>query len=141
MLKINCCGRKHDDNFDVPLDLHCTYSRDQILAALDFEKPGTVREGVKWLKDKKLDVFFVTLNKSDKDYSPTTMYQDYAINENLFHWQSQSTTSEGSSTGQRYIHHAEQEPNVLICLKCGSCSDVDNNALIHDNTFCCYEAA
>ena len=42
------------------------------------------------------DVFFVTLNKADKDYSPTTMYNDYSINSELFHWQSQSTTAENS---------------------------------------------
>lgn len=63
--------------FDCPLDLHCTYTRDQLLVALDFLKPATVREGVKWLPEKQLDVFFVTLNKADKDYSPTTMYKDY----------------------------------------------------------------
>lgn len=69
--------------------------------------PSTVREGVKWLPEQKLDVLFVTLNKSDKDYSPTTMYKDYSINENLFHWQSQSTISETFAMGQRYIHHQE----------------------------------
>lgn len=89
--------------FDCPLDLHCTYTRDQLLVAMDFLKPATVREGVKWLPEKQLDVFFVTLNKADKDYSPTTMYHDYSINENLFHWQSQSTTAADSPTGQRYI--------------------------------------
>ena len=88
-----------DLGFDCPLDLHCTYTRDQLLVALDFLKPSTVREGVKWLPEKKLDVFFVTLNKSDKDYSPTTMYNDYSINESLFHWQSQSTTAADSPTG------------------------------------------
>ena len=66
-----------DVGFDCPLDLHCTYTRDQPLVALDFLKPATVREGVKWLPEKQLDVFFVTLNKADKDYSPTTMYKDY----------------------------------------------------------------
>ena len=60
-----------DLGFDCPLDLHCTYTRDQLLVAMDFMKPATVREGVKWLPEKQLDVFFVTLNKSDKDYSPT----------------------------------------------------------------------
>ena len=75
--------------FDCPPDLHCTYTRDQLLVALDFMKPSTVREGVKWLPEKNIDVFFVTLNKADKDYSPTTMYNDYSINESLFHWQSQ----------------------------------------------------
>ena len=103
--------------FDCPLDLHCTYTRDQLLVALDFMKPSTVREGVKWLPEKSIDVFFVTLNKADKDYSPTTMYNDYSINESLFHWQSQSTTAENSPTGQRYIHHKERGSKVLLFVR------------------------
>ena len=106
-----------DFDFTCPIDLHCTYSRDQLLVALDFMKPSTVREGVKWLPEKKLDVLFVTLNKSDKDYSPTTMYQDYSINKTLFHWQSQSTTSDRSKTGQRYIHHRAQGSRILLCVR------------------------
>lgn len=103
--------------FDCPLDLHCTYTRDQQLVALDFMKPTTVREGVKWLPEKGLDVFFVTLNKADKDYSPTTMYKDYSVNESLFHWQSQSTTAVDSPTGQRYIHHRERGSKVLLFVR------------------------
>ena len=106
-----------DLGFDCPLDLHCTYTRDQILVAMDFMKPATVHEGVKWLSDKQLDVFFVTLNKADKDYSPTTMYNDYSINESLFHWQSQSTTADDSPTGQRYIHHKESGSKVLLFVR------------------------
>ena len=106
-----------DLGFDCPLDLHCTYTRDQLLVAMDFRKPATVREGVKWLPEKQLDVFFVTLNKSDKDYSPTTMYNDYSINEQLFHWQSQSTTAAESPTGQRYIHHRERGSKVLLFVR------------------------
>ncbi|MDD3230557.1 MAG: DUF3427 domain-containing protein [Oscillospiraceae bacterium] len=106
-----------DLGFDCPLDLHCTYTRDQLLVAMDFLKPATVREGVKRLPDKGLDVFFVTLNKADKDYSPTTMYNDYSVSESLFHWQSQSTTAEDSSTGQRYIHHRERGSKVLLFVR------------------------
>ena len=106
-----------DLGFDCPLDLHCTYTRDQLLVAMDFMKPSTVREGVKWLPEKKVDVFFVTLNKADKDYSPTTMYNDYSINERLFHWQSQSTTAADSPTGQRYIHHRKRGSKVLLFVR------------------------
>ena len=106
-----------DIGFDCPLDLHCVYTRDQILAALDFKKPSTVREGVKWLPEKGVDVFFITLNKANKDYSPTTMYNDYSISESFFHWQSQSTTSETSPTGQRYIHHREYGSKVLLFVR------------------------
>ena len=106
-----------DLGFDCPLDLYCNYSRDQALVALDFMKPATVREGVKYLSDKNIDIFFVTLNKSDKDYSPTTMYNDYSINEWLFHWQSQSTTADTSPTGQRYINHRQIGSKVLLFVR------------------------
>lgn len=103
--------------FDCPLDLHCTYTRDQILIAMDYMTPQNVREGVKWLPDKQVDVFFITLNKADKDYSPTTMYNDYSINESLFHWQSQSTTSDTASTGQRYINHRQRGSKVVLFVR------------------------
>ena len=114
---IDFIDQQVDVGFDCPLDLHCTYTRDQILVAMDFMKPSTVREGVKWLPEKNADVFLITLNKSDKDYSPTTMYQDYSISDELFHWQSQSTTSEASPTGQRYIHHRENGSQVLLFVR------------------------
>lgn len=102
---------------DIPLDLHCTYTRDQILVAMDYLRPRNVREGVKFLPDKNIDVFFVTLNKSDKDYSQTTMYKDYSISDILFHWQSQSTTSESSATGKRYINHKALGNKVLLFVR------------------------
>ena len=106
-----------DLGFDSPLDLHCTYTRDQLLIAMDFMTPANVREGVKWLPEKKIDVLFVTLNKSDKDYSPTTMYNDYSINSELFHWQSQSTTSDTSATGKRYINHCKEGSKVMLFVR------------------------
>ena len=106
-----------DLGFECPLDLHCSYTRDQILVAMDFDKPSTVREGVKWLPEKQTDIFFITLNKSDKDYSPTTLYDDYSINEELFHWQSQSTTAASSPTGQRYINHAKNGSKILLFVR------------------------
>ena len=103
--------------YDCPLDVHCSYTRDQLLLALDFMKPKTLREGVKWLPDKRTDVLLITLNKSDKEYSPTTMYNDYSINARLFHWQSQSTTSADAPTGQRYIGHKAQGSHVLLFVR------------------------
>ena len=104
-------------DYDCPLDVHCSYTRDQILVALDFMNPSALREGVKYLENKKTDLLFVTLNKSDKEYSPTTMYNDYSINNELFHWQSQSTTTPQSKTGQRYIHHREMGTSVMIFVR------------------------
>ena len=99
------------------MTLHAPYTRDEVLAALGHwtrRKQPEMREGVLHLPDLRADVFFVTLQKTEKDYSPTTMYQDYAINERLFHWQSQSTTSAESPTGRRYIEHAERGYTVLL---------------------------
>lgn len=115
--KIDFVDEPVDLGFDCPLDLHCSYTRDQIFVALDYLKPSVVRQGVKWLPDKGIDVFINTLNKSEKNYSPTTMYNDYSINEWLFHWQSQSTTAEDSPTGQRYIHHVKRGTKVALFVR------------------------
>ncbi len=90
---------------DVPLMVHCRYNQAEILAAfgiLTEERPHLIREGVYYHKPSRTDLFFITIRKSEKDYSPTTMYQDYAISPELFHWQSQSTTRADSDTGRRY---------------------------------------
>lgn len=105
----------------VPLQVHATYSREEILAALDFASqqrtPSTMREGVAWCKDLNTDAFLITLKKSETDYSPTTMYRDFAISDRLFHWESQSTTSSASPTGQRYIHHRENGSHILLFVR------------------------
>lgn len=105
-----------------PLEIHCEYTRDQIMAAFGYynelSKPA-FREGVKYLDKEKLDLLFVTLNKSEKDYSPSTLYEDYAVNETLFHWQSQSTTSSESPTGLRYRQHEEHGSQVILFVREG----------------------
>ena len=48
-------------------------ARDQLLMGPGFDKqPDTVREGVKYHSLQNADILMVTLNKPDKDYSPTT---------------------------------------------------------------------
>ena len=103
---------------DVPLLVHCRYSIDELLSGLGratlSRPPSTDREGVRYVEDLKADVFTFTLQKSERDYSPTTMYRDYAISQELIHWESQSTTSIESKTGQRYLHHRERGSHVLL---------------------------
>src|SRR5690606_22106765 len=81
-------------NYELPLELHARYTRDQILAAFrisNVEKRSSNREGVALNKALNTEVLFINLQKSERDFSPTTMYEDYAINETKFHWQSQNT--------------------------------------------------
>ena len=100
--------------YPCPLEVHCTYTRAQILAAFDFIENYTISEGVTFFRDKDTDIFFTTLNKADKYYSPTTAYNDYSINQWLFHWQSQSTTSEDSPTGKRYRNRRKNAGCALL---------------------------
>jgi superfamily II DNA or RNA helicase len=104
--------------YDCPLDLYCSYSMRQIATAMEFFNYGSLQGiGVRHFPEKKTDVFFVTLNKAEKDYSPTTMYNDYSINEWLFHWQSQSTTSSNSPTGKRYRNHRANGDKILLFVR------------------------
>jgi superfamily II DNA or RNA helicase len=92
-----------------PLTIHAQYTRDEILVGLghwSLDRRPDQREGVLHLATSKVDAFFVTLQKTEEEYSPTTMYEDYLISQDRFHWQSQSNTSAKSATGERYINHA-----------------------------------
>nr|WP_272947630.1 DEAD/DEAH box helicase [Ornithinimicrobium murale] len=92
---------------DVPLHVHGRYQREEVLAALGYastaRKPNSFREGVLYVPELNVDAFFVTLRKTDDSFSPTTMYRDYPISRDLFHWESQSVTTAASRTGQRYL--------------------------------------
>lgn len=102
------------------LNLHASYTRDQVLLALgqgSFENPRSSREGVLHAPDRKIDVFFADINKSEADFSPTTMYEDYAITDRLFHWQSQSQTSDTTGVGKRYIQHAELGYTPMLFIR------------------------
>lgn len=101
----------------VPLRVHARYSRDEALAAFGVDKPASVRQGVKWVEAERADLLFVTLRKTERHYSPTTRYRDYAISSRLFHWESQNLTSEGSETGQRYIAHVARDSSVHLFIR------------------------
>lgn len=117
---IDFVSKRNEYDFDCPLDVHCNYSTRQILAAYGYyneEQAPEFREGVKYVSDKKTDVFLINLNKSEKDFSPSTMYEDYAISESLFHWQTQSIVSDSSPTAKRYISHSTKGTNVSLFVR------------------------
>ncbi|MBE3009058.1 DUF3427 domain-containing protein [Microbispora sp. NEAU-D428] len=100
-----------------PLRLHATYTRDEILSAYGREKPHSHVAGVYWAAEHQADLFFVTINKSDKGFKPSTMYNDRAITPSLFQWESQSTTREMSETGQRYVSHTQRGSTVHLFIR------------------------
>jgi superfamily II DNA or RNA helicase len=63
-----------------------------------------------------VEALFVTLNKSDKDFSPSTQYEDYVMGEKSFHWQSQNTdTHEGS--GRRFVEQRCNGKRFLLFVR------------------------
>ncbi|NKR12253.1 helicase [Arthrobacter sp. D2] len=103
----------------IPLLTHATYRREEVLAALQFGslelgKNVQHREGVAWCPATATDAFFVTLNKDDRKHSATTMYKDYAISPELFHWESQNATSSTSPTGKRYLDRRAHGSHIVL---------------------------
>jgi len=105
---------------EIPLSLHARYSRAEVVAALGVgtgPKQKVTQGGILWVPQAASDVFFVDLHKAARDYSPTTMYRDYAINRELFHWESQSRQHEGQDTVRRYIDHIARGSRVLLFVR------------------------
>lgn len=117
---LNHTTKEIDLNYPLSLEVHARYSRDEILCAFGkttAEKAFPSQEGVIAIKHLNTELFLVTLNKSDKDFSPSTQYEDYAISEKIFHWQSQNKTAPESSVGLSYIKHKENQKNLLLFVR------------------------
>lgn len=103
-----------------PLKIHSRYTRDQVFSALglsSFEKKTSNREGVAFSKEFNAELLFINLVKSEENFSPTTMYDDYAINESLFHWQSQNSAGPTTKKGQSYINHEQENKKILLFVR------------------------
>lgn len=106
----------------VPLKIHSAYNRSEILAALGVARlggqmPGSFAQGVLWDEPSQTDALLITLEKNEKDFSPTVRYKDYALSPTLFHWESQSTTADVSPTGLRYRRHEQRGSHVLLFMR------------------------
>ncbi|GGF00310.1 DEAD/DEAH box helicase [Flavobacterium limi] len=106
--------------YNQPLKLHARYTRDQILVAFGlstFERKSPSREGVAENVDLNTELLFINLIKSEENFSPTTMYDDYAISETLFHWQSQNSSRPDIGKGLSYIKHQENDKKILLFIR------------------------
>ncbi len=102
------------------IKLHSRYTREQILAAFgasSFTKKSTAREGVLELKSQNVELLFVTLDKCEKTYSPTTLYHDYAISDTLFNWQSQNSARPDSGKGLSYIQQQQTGKTLILFVR------------------------
>ena len=117
---------------DVPLHSHAHYRREEILAALGWasmtRKAHGHASGVAWAEATRTDALLVNLRKTERDFSPTTMYRDFALSPDLFHWESQNATTLASVVGQRYVHHREQGTHVALFVRETKTDDLGEGA-------------
>ena len=59
----------------------------------------------------------MTFPKTEKEFSPSTMYQDYPISRDLLHWETQGQTAQASGVGQNLIHHVDRGYTVLFFVR------------------------
>lgn len=110
-------GQRPDLAYTCALELHAHYGIKEIQAAFgraNLETAGQTGVGSFHFPEFKTYALLITFQKTEKEFSPSTMYADYPISRALLHWESQSTTSQQSETGQNLIHHQERGYTILI---------------------------
>ncbi|MBF0238905.1 MAG: DUF3427 domain-containing protein [SAR324 cluster bacterium] len=75
------------------------------------------------MKNRNLEILFVTLQKSEKKFSPTTLYHDYALSEHLFHWQSQNSARPDRGNGLSYIQQMQTGKRIILFVREASYND------------------
>lgn len=124
------------DTVDPGIEAYSCYNRNEILTFFDIpetmksltmtQQSGIIPVG------NNTELFFVTLNKSEKDFSPTSMYKDYVISEHKFHWQSQNKDTINGS-GSRYINQKENGKKFILFVR-----ETKHDGFGNTNPFYCF---
>ena len=103
------------------LELYGCYTREEVFTLVGRQtaevKMQGAASGVFNLPEHNATLLFVTLNKSEKDFSPSTQYNDYLINEEYFHWQSQNTDSHNNNGGRRYTKQSQTKNKIILFVR------------------------
>jgi superfamily II DNA or RNA helicase/HKD family nuclease len=105
---------------DWPLVVHRHYMRREILTACGYwtdAKKTPQQQGVLRMTDQHRELLFVTLDKSDRGFSPTTRYRDFAISRDEFHWETQNGVSAESETARRYADHVARGWSIHLFVQ------------------------
>lgn len=103
------------------LEVHGCYTREEVFIIMgrqtaERRMQGNVA-GVFAFNECNTEAFFVTLNKADRYFSPTTRYEDFVISERRFHWQSQNRDAHENRQGQRFIRQRETGRKFLLFVR------------------------
>lgn len=102
------------------IELYGCYTREEIFTLVGeqtLEKKMSSISGVFNLPKYDATLLFVTLNKSDKDFSPSTQYNDYIINKDYFHWQSKNTDAHYNMGGHIYIDQPIKHNKIILFVR------------------------
>ena len=103
------------------LELYGCYTREEVFTLVGRQtaevKMQGAASGIFNLPEHNATLLFVTLNKSEKDFSPSTQYNDYLINEDYFHWQSQNTDSHNNNGGRRYTEQSQTKNKIILFVR------------------------
>ena len=103
------------------IELYGCYTREDVFTLVGRQtaevKMQGAASGVFNLPEHNATLLFVTLNKSEKDFSPSTQYNDYLINEEYFHWQSQNTDSHNNNGGRRYTEQSQTKNKIILFVR------------------------
>ncbi len=108
------------EGMPVSLEQYGCYTREEVFAIFkrqtaDKRMQGSVA-GVFNIEELNTELFFVTLNKSDKDFSAETMYNDYVVSDNEFRWESQNTDSH-QGKGRRFVEQKSNGKKFLLFVR------------------------
>lgn len=102
------------------IELYGCYTREEIFTLVGrqtLEKKMSSVSGVFNLPEYDATLLFVTLNKSDKDFSPSTQYDDYVINKDYFHWQSKNTDAHHNRGGRIYTEQPQRHNKIVLFVR------------------------
>ncbi len=108
------------EGLPISLEQYGCYTREEVFAIFgrqtaDKRMQGSVA-GAFNIDELNTELFFVTLNKSDKDYSAQTMYNDYVVSEDEFRWESQNNDSH-QGKGRRFVEQKQNGKKFLLFVR------------------------
>ena len=100
-----------------------------------------IQTGVYHRPDIRCDLLFVTLEKSEKQYTPTTLYRDHPISDDRFHWETQNVCHAGTTSGRRYLATSQRSDDHALLFVRQSQKDSRGETMPYTLLGRCFHAA
>ena len=119
-MRERCVAPEKEDNsalaFSMPLKVHGVYTKAQLQVAIGtnlINRKSSSREGCERNYDLGIEAMYVDIIK-DREEGSNTNYNDFALDRQAFHWETQNSVSPQSAIGQKYIN---KELHMLLFVR------------------------